>query len=236
MIGRTNVGGGGKAVAAIGVTYPVGSTCTCTKGSRTLRAKDTSGKYLFLVPGTGAWDITATDGENTVTVQVIVEDCDAQKTGIGYSVYLFLDGTTSNEVGGWVNASMQIEWHENSPRDPDVKVSNGKLTASVGGVAGWSGAFKSANLVDVTNYKKLKFTVTKNNCNGNANYSNYYGLLDDSTTYYRNAPYKETLGNGVTGEVVVDITDAVGSYYIFVGLTSYAVDAEVAITSIILSQ
>jgi hypothetical protein len=54
-------GGSGKLFAAIGVTYPVGSTLTCTKGSKTLRAKGDSGQWIFSIPEDGEWTLTATD-------------------------------------------------------------------------------------------------------------------------------------------------------------------------------
>lgn len=53
--------GGGKLFAAIDVTYPKGSSCICTKGSKTLRAKDDSGHWIFSIPEAGEWTLTATD-------------------------------------------------------------------------------------------------------------------------------------------------------------------------------
>ena len=80
MIGRTNVGGGGvgNAFAYIGVTYPAGATVTCTDGIKTLRAKDTTGLYVFGVPYAGTWTVTATAGSQTasknVTISTLWED------------------------------------------------------------------------------------------------------------------------------------------------------------------
>lgn len=58
-------GGGGDAYAVISVTYPAGSTCTCTKGSTTLRAVGTSGLYNFLVPESGSWTVSCTNGTDS---------------------------------------------------------------------------------------------------------------------------------------------------------------------------
>lgn len=68
-------GGTGKLFAAIGVTYPVGSTVTCTNGTKTLKAKNTSGQWVFAIPETGTWTVTATDGTNTSRkfVEIIFE-------------------------------------------------------------------------------------------------------------------------------------------------------------------
>lgn len=74
MIGRTNVGGGGSGagntIGYIGVVYPAGSIVTCTKGTKTLRAKDTSGLYVFFIQEVGVWTVTSTDGVNTFTQDV----------------------------------------------------------------------------------------------------------------------------------------------------------------------
>lgn len=63
---------GSKIFAAIGVTYPAGSTLTCTNGIKTFTAepKDkTNSKWVFGIPEPETlpevWTITATDGLNT---------------------------------------------------------------------------------------------------------------------------------------------------------------------------
>lgn len=68
-------GGGGKLFAIIAVTYPEGSICTCVSGTKTLKAKDTSGSYTFTVPNTGTWTISATNGdkETSTTVEITTE-------------------------------------------------------------------------------------------------------------------------------------------------------------------
>ena len=58
-------GGGGSAYAVISVTYPSGSTCTCTKGSTVLTAEGTSGLYNFLVPEAGSWTVSCTNGTDS---------------------------------------------------------------------------------------------------------------------------------------------------------------------------
>lgn len=54
----------GDIYAIIAVTYPAGSVCTCTNGTKTLKAKDTSGKALFNVT-VGEWEVICTDGIKT---------------------------------------------------------------------------------------------------------------------------------------------------------------------------
>lgn len=49
--------------ATINITYPSGSTCTCSDGTTTLSAPDTSGTWACIVPNAGTWTAAATDGE-----------------------------------------------------------------------------------------------------------------------------------------------------------------------------
>lgn len=51
--------------ATIDITYPNGSACTCTNGTTTYTAPDTSGKWSCNVPCAGTWIITFTDGDLT---------------------------------------------------------------------------------------------------------------------------------------------------------------------------
>lgn len=48
--------------ATINITYPAGSTCTCSEGTTTLSAPDTSGTWACIVPNVGTWTAAATDG------------------------------------------------------------------------------------------------------------------------------------------------------------------------------
>ena len=58
--------------AVIGVTYPSGSTVTCTNGSKTLKAKDTSGKALFVIPSAGTWTVKAVKGSQSTSKAVSI--------------------------------------------------------------------------------------------------------------------------------------------------------------------
>ena len=87
-------GGGSKVVASIVVSYPAGSTCTCTLGSKVLTAKDTSGKWVFGLPSIGDWIIKATDGTNTISKTVSITTTGQEETvALIYKYYIFKSGT-----------------------------------------------------------------------------------------------------------------------------------------------
>lgn len=93
MIHNMVGGGGEKLFAIIAVTYPEGSVCTCTNGTKTLTARDTSGKALFNVPP-GTWTVTATDGSKTKSVTVsITAEGQAESVTLRYELIIFEEGT-----------------------------------------------------------------------------------------------------------------------------------------------
>lgn len=80
--------------AIIGVTYPAGSTCTCTNGSKTLTAKDTSGKALFVIPSAGTWTVTAFSGSKSTSKTVsITAEGQVETVTLMYGLYIFKNGS-----------------------------------------------------------------------------------------------------------------------------------------------
>lgn len=65
-------GSSAKVYAIIGVTYPTGSTCTCTDGAKTLTAKDTTGRALFVIPSAGTWTVKAVSGSKSKSKAVSI--------------------------------------------------------------------------------------------------------------------------------------------------------------------
>lgn len=86
-------GGGVKLFAAIGVSYPEGSTLTCTNGTKTLKAKTTTGQWVFAIPEAGTWTVTATDGTDTDSQAVsITTEGQFSSVELTYRYYLFMSG------------------------------------------------------------------------------------------------------------------------------------------------
>lgn len=94
-------GGSGKVYAAISVTYPAGSVCTCTNGSKTLTAEDTSGTALFVIPEAGTWTVTAVSGDKikSQTVEITAEG-QVENVELKYELVLF-DGATGAIADGY---------------------------------------------------------------------------------------------------------------------------------------
>lgn len=71
--------------ATINISYPYGSTCTCSNGTTTYTAPDTSGLWVCNIPCVGTWTLECTDGDLTKTETVdITYDGQEVSTSIEY--------------------------------------------------------------------------------------------------------------------------------------------------------
>lgn len=94
LIVRRGGGDGSLSLyAIIAVTYPSGLICACSNGTKTLTAKDTSGKALFNVPA-GEWEVSCTDGDKTKSVTVnITTEGQVESVTLSYDLTIFSEGT-----------------------------------------------------------------------------------------------------------------------------------------------
>lgn len=87
-------GSGNKVFAVIGATYPAGSICTCSNGSKTLTTKDTSGKALFVIPSAGTWTVKAVSGNKSKSKAVsITAEGQVETVTLAYELYIFKSGS-----------------------------------------------------------------------------------------------------------------------------------------------
>lgn len=87
--------------AIISVTYPEGSVCTCSSGSVTLTAKDTSGKALFVIPFAGTWTVKAVSGSKSKSKAVsITAEGQVETVELGYSLVIYEAGVFGANSAG----------------------------------------------------------------------------------------------------------------------------------------
>lgn len=107
-------GGGSKVVASIVVTYPAGSTLTCTLGSKVLTAKDTSGKWVFGLPSTGNWVVKAVKDSKQKSATVgITAQGQVKTVELMYELYIFKSGsglTSGYSVNDGDVSNANISW------------------------------------------------------------------------------------------------------------------------------
>lgn len=87
--------------ATINITYPAGSTCTCSDGTTTLSAPDTSGTWACIVPNAGTWTVTSTSGTETDSKAVtITTDGQSISVELSYALFLFKPNAPSDIIAG----------------------------------------------------------------------------------------------------------------------------------------
>ena len=198
--------GGGTPYAAIGVTYPSGSVCTCTNGTLTLTAKDTTGKALFVIPSAGTWTVKAVNGSKSKskTVSITAEGQVATVT-LSYELVLFNNGVVSGYA--WNSSNFDSGYG-------DAKVSNGLIYLygytwdnNISLQPGW-GEIGISSAIGLSDYSTLKVRLKKiDSADGTAKIQVGTTALGDNT-----ATKTVTLTAGTTTSL--DISSITGSKYI----------------------
>ena len=200
-------GGGSKVVASIVVTYPAGSTLTCTLGSKVLTAKDTSGKWVFGLPSTGNWVIKATSGSKSTSKTVSITD-----EGQVETVTLMFE-TILWEAGADQNTSITGGFAANDTNY--VKIGNSTVTITGHatyfgeGSNNWSygGNFYTKKKVAKGDFEYFCANITKNTGTNAGNKAwlyaaNQYNFTNDNTI----ARFEIPVTTGETGVFRIPLT------------------------------
>lgn len=151
--------------ATINVTYPSGSTCTASDGSTTLTAPDTTGTWACVVPNTGAWTVTATDGDKTKSASVsITTEGQTENVTLTYELYLLQNGVQKTEFR--TNTYAGTVTFESSAVKMEGNTTN----------------LCTSSKIDVSAYSSLKFTYS-------GGYSLTFGVrITDPADHFWNGP------------------------------------------------
>lgn len=200
--------------AVIRVTYPSGSTCTCTSGSTTLKAKDTTGTELFIITAKGTWTVKAVKGSQSASKAVsITAERQVATVSLAFELVLFKNGAYQN-IGSFNNAT----------------ITSGNLVMTASGNDGAGGpihrTFVTDVKLDLTNYKTLTFSLAEFTINSSyAAYRKVWLGVSSNTIAWQaipadsNVKAKTVLTNtdqGTNKTVTVDISALTGSFYVFV--------------------
>lgn len=136
--------------ATINITYPAGSTCTCSDGTTTLSAPDTSGTWACIVPNAGTWTVSSTDGDKSKSADVVITtDGQTENITLQYITHLFNNGDTCDAItGGWGTGATSAGSASISGQQISI-VAYAEKTFSCG----------PKNKIDVSEYKALSVTV-----------------------------------------------------------------------------
>ena len=187
--------------AVIGVTYPAGSTCTCTNGSKTLTAKDTTGKALFVIPAAGTWTVNAVKGSKSKSTAVkITTEGQVATVVLAYDYIIFSNATGLNSVYSDGGGGAPVEIGTDS---------SGKKTLTFT-ADGYSRMSYLKPAIDLTNYSILKISGY---ADGNNAYLAFWSKVP--LEYDPSVVAQVTLSNGSSpSSYTIDISKLSGNYYL----------------------
>lgn len=136
--------------ATINVTYPAGSTCTCSDGTTTLTAPNTSGSWTCIVYNAGTWTVTSTSGTETDSKAVTITT-DGQSTSVelSYALFLFKPNAPSDIIAGeWEMPANSTVTAEAELTVKSVNNYNGNRAISA----------RTKGQIDLTEYSTLQAT------------------------------------------------------------------------------
>lgn len=212
--------------ATINITYPAGSTCTCSDGTTTLSAPDTSGTWACIVPNAGTWTAAATDGvENTSESVSIITDGQIVAIELSYLLWLYKSGNTYNAVtGGW-----SVSKHSSTGGSFDgvltLNADSMLLSTEVwGGNVGYANAFTN-NSIDLTGVNTLKFKITGigdtaySDKEGNSHKFRFSLVVANERPTKQSPTFAADMKILATGEYSVDVS-AVTAGYVGIWITT----------------
>lgn len=183
--------------ATINITYPAGSTCTCSDGTTTLSAPDTSGTWVCTVPNAGTWTVSSTDGDTSKSADVVITtDGQTESVTLLYITYLFKDGETYDSLtGGW-QGTVDAE----------------KQALLLAPAAGKTAMAYTKSKVDLTNFSTVSARTNSNAFIG-------FNIIIASAINTSGQVATASL-NGTETELSLDISSITGEY--FVWLSAYS--------------
>lgn len=193
--------------AVIGVTYPSGSTVTCTNGLKTLTANDTTGKAIFVIPSAGTWTVKAVKGSKSKSKAVsITAEGQVETVTLMFETILFDGGDNIGVTGGWTYTITRDDYGGSPVRGDNLTVGTtlywlpGRSWNSEGtDQKNKNGYAHTKNKIDVTNYNTI--TAVSNYAQGHLTVGNASVALK-------------------VGTVSLDISALTGSYEVRLGDTA----------------
>lgn len=198
------------------VSFPAGSSCSITNGTRTYNAPDDAvsiGRYTFPIPDRGSWTVSCTDGTHT-----------ASKTNSFSNPYTYYVTTLAYELVLFDSGSSSTEWSKSG--------STLSISATATSMAGVTDTVYTKNKISVSGYSTLHFqiTSTRQTVNGYRRVGLSSKISGPDFSYY-----KDVTG---TGEVTIPISSATTSLYVRMALEAATSqnDESTATTSIVVSK
>lgn len=168
--------------ATISVTYPAGSTCTCTfshegETIKTYTAPDTSGSYTFTVSNAADWVVSCTNGTQTASKTVSITQYEqSESVVLVYELVFFQSGL------GMVTPLTINKWNDNAGI---LNITNEHIQWSYAGNSWVEISIYGTSTVDLSKYNNVHMTI---------------GVYSGAINEQRDRPHLYVSNNIVTGQ------------------------------------
>lgn len=191
--------------AIISVTYPEGSVCTCSSGSVTLAAKDTSGKAMFIIPSAGTWTVKAVSGSDNVSKAVsITAEGQVETVTLAYELVLF-DGNGGGDVTGITGG-----WQIIKASGASASVTETAIVFESISTENYGCKILTSNKINFNNYQE--YDTIKIFCLSSSSTGAYFGLTDNTN---RTSPMSIVRARFSSGKnIVLSAPLTYGIYYL----------------------
>lgn len=211
----------GDIYAIISVTYPEGSICTCSDGTTTLKARDTSGKALFNVPSAGTWTVTARteDGSKEKSIDVTITAAgQVESVSLSYKIYLYNKGNECDDItGGWAAKNVGTYYGIGTfTKNPNSATASIVKMQSI-----WACTNNKISLTDVNTIHANILGVE------NSNPAKIATILALNTELNGSHTAIAYLSNEQTGDVSIDVSNITGDYYLYFYVASESYSASI---------
>lgn len=196
--------------ATINITYPADSTCTCTDGTTTLTAPDTSGTWACVVPNVGTWTVAATDGNDSTNKSVsITADGQTENVVLSYTLVLY---EKNGETVDWSYKAYDYSV-------PSVNMTLDTLKSQYGEANARRPTLYTTAKHDISSYDTLFGSFDMQGSGGI-----YLGILSSPPTNGSEVDkvgfVSRANGSGAKVNLTLDISGFTGEYYIAVYVTA----------------
>ena len=225
-IGRTNTGGSAKAFAVIVVDYPAGSICTCTNGTKTLTAENTSGNWAFLLPSGGDWAVRSRTPDGTYSAErnfVDVREKQALTATLTYNLIVWDAAKGIGSLDEWTHDSRT------------TVLSDGSIETGCQDSTGNGAVAMATRSIDMTGYRTIKIYVSVRTGKDTGHGAAYFKIMKNIGDAWNANPVAQTNAPTV-GEYSIDISALSGTYAIRLWAQGYYTDTRIACASITLER
>lgn len=232
IVRRGGSGGGGSdlahAYAIIMVEYPVGSTLTCSNGTKTLKAGNTYGAWAFGVPSGGTWVVDCFDGvdyetssKKTRATVEITELGQTKSIELLYAFYLFDD-----EKGGAVNTDATGGFTISKSSGSSCEVTSEHIRFRSTDTSGQACRIMTANALNMEKYSKICFMYSRT---GTGKVMFGAAIKNTSTDRTVDLPIASVSTSAVSSPTIIECPiSSTGDYYI--GVAGRASPFDVTVT------